>query len=211
MLKTGDQIPAFELASDSAGTVSNSALKGRRYVLYFYPRDDTPGCTREACAFRDNLPAFGDLGAPVFGVSADDTESHVKFADKFSLNFPLLADPERKLIDPLGLWGEKSFMGRSYMGVLRTTFIVDANGRIEKIWEDVKPVGHAEEVLAYLREAPATPPPVESAAPPARKPAAKAKPAAKKPAAKAKPAAKKPTAKAKPAAKAGTASKKTAR
>ena len=139
MLKVGDRAPKFTLESDSAGTVSSASLAGKRYVLYFYPRDDTPGCTKEACSFRDNLPLFGGLGVPVFGVSADDVKAHAKFTAKFSLTFPLLADPERKLIDP------------KYMGVFRATFVVGADGRIEHVWEKVSPENHAEEVLAYLK------------------------------------------------------------
>ena len=147
MLKVGDPAPKFTLESDSAGTVSSAGLAGKRYVLYFYPRDDTPGCTKEACSFRDNLPLFGGLGVPVFGVSADDVKAHTKF----SLNFPLLADPDRKLIDPMGVWGEKTFAGRTYMGIFRATFVVGADGRIEHVWEKVTPENHAEEVLAYLK------------------------------------------------------------
>jgi len=151
MLKIGDRAPTFTLESDSAGTISSASLAGKRYVLYFYPKDDTPGCTKEACSFRDNLPLFGGLGVPVFGVSADDVKAHAKFTAKFSLTFPLLADPERKLIDPMGVWGEKSFMGKKYMGIFRATFVVGADGRIEHVWEKVSPENHAEEVLAYLK------------------------------------------------------------
>lgn len=151
MLKVGDRVPAFSLESDTAGTVSSAGLKGKRYVLYFYPKDDTPGCTKEACNFRDNLPLFVGLGVPVFGISADDTASHAKFTAKFSLNFPLLADPERKLIDPMGVWGEKSFMGRKYLGVFRTTFVVNADGVIERVWDKVSVDAHAAEVLAWLK------------------------------------------------------------
>ena len=166
MLTAGDRVPSFTLESDTAGTISSAGLAGKRYVLYFYPRDDTPGCTKEACSFRDNLPLFGNLGVPVFGVSADDVKAHAKFTAKFSLNFPLLADPERKLIEPMGVWGEKSFMGKKYMGITRATFVVAPDGRIEHVWEKVTPENHAEEVLAYLKgEAP----PVESKKPATRK------------------------------------------
>ncbi len=150
MLKVGDTIPDFILDSDSAGSVSAASLKGKRFVLYFYPKDDTPGCTTEACSFRDNLPKFGKLDVPVFGISPQDAKSHNKFRGKFSLNFPLLADVDHKVADAFGLWVKKKFMGREYMGVQRSTFIVGADGRIEKVWEQVKPEGHAEEVLAAL-------------------------------------------------------------
>ena len=175
MLKPGDAVPAFSLPASDGRTISAAGLRGQRSVLYFYPKDDTPGCTKEACSFRDNLPAFGGMGVPVFGVSADSEAAHRKFVAKYGLNFPLLADPDRKLIEPIGAWVEKSMYGRSYMGIARCTFIVGADGRIERVWEKVSPEGHAAEVLAALggKAAAATP-----AA--AKKPAAKAKPAAKK-------------------------------
>ncbi|MFN9739603.1 MAG: peroxiredoxin [Pseudomonadota bacterium] len=175
MRKPGDAVPAFSLPASDGRTVSDVGLRGQRYVLYFYPKDDTPGCTKEACSFRDNLPAFGGMGVPVFGVSADSEAAHRKFVAKYGLNFPLLADPDRKLIEPIGAWVEKSMYGRSYMGIARCTFIVGADGRIERVWEKVSPEGHAAAGLAALggKAAPATP-----AA--AKKPAAKAKPAAKK-------------------------------
>jgi len=153
MLKVGDAVPKFVLESDSVGTVKASELKGKRYVLYFYPKDDTPGCTTEACSFRDNLPKFGDLGVPVYGVSADDVKKHGKFTQKFALNFPLLADPEHQLIEPMGVWVEKSMYGRKYMGIARATFIVGPTGKVEQVWEKVTPKGHAEEVLAWLKTA----------------------------------------------------------
>ncbi len=151
MLKVGDAIPKFALESDTAGLVKASDLKGIRYVLYFYPKDDTPGCTIEACSFRDHLPKFSDLSVPVYGVSADNVKKHGKFTQKFSLNFPLLSDPERQLIEPMGVWVEKSMYGKKYMGVARSTFVVNAHGKIEQVWEKVKPEGHAEEVLGYLK------------------------------------------------------------
>lgn len=154
MLKVGDSIPEFKLQSDTAGEISSQALKGSRYVLYFYPKDDTPGCTIEACEFRDNLPKFGKLNVPVFGISPQDTGSHNKFRHKFSLNFPLLVDEDHKLADALGLWVKKKFMGREYMGVQRNTYLVGADGKIERIWEQVKPEGHAEEVLLALADTP---------------------------------------------------------
>lgn len=151
MLQVGDVVPDFSLESDSGATVSSAALRGKRYVMYFYPKDDTPGCTKEACSFRDGLPHFEKLDVPVFGVSADDAKAHGKFAKKFQLNFPLLIDPDKTLLGYFGVWSEKSMYGRVYMGVLRATFVVDADGKVEKLWPKVKPEGHADEVLAYLR------------------------------------------------------------
>ena len=151
MLKIGESIPQFKLQSDIAGEVSSSDLKGKRFVLYFYPRDDTPGCTTEACQFRDNMPKFKQLNVPVFGVSADDVKSHGKFVSKFSLNFPLLADPDHATIESFGAWVEKSMYGKKYMGIQRATFVIDAEGKVEQVWEKVKPEGHAEEVMAYLQ------------------------------------------------------------
>lgn len=219
MRRTGDRVPDFDLATDRGDRVSSTALRGRRFVLYFYPKDDTPGCTREACSFRDNLPAFEGAGVPVYGVSADDTAAHARFVHKHRLNFPLLADPDRQLIQAMGVWVEKSLYGRRYFGIARATFVISAEGRIEKVWEKVSPDGHGPEVLAYLRgEAlPAKPAPAPVArialmAKVAVKPAAPAKkavpkkPAAKKPApAKATPKRKPPTAR--PAKKKTTARK----
>jgi peroxiredoxin Q/BCP len=150
MLNVGDKIPDFNLQNDDGVSVSAASLLGQRYVLYFYPKDDTPGCTTEACNFRDNLPKFGKLGVPVFGVSPQDAKSHGKFRNKFSLNFPLLVDTDHKLADSLGLWVKKKFMGREYMGVQRSTLLVGPDGVIQKVWEQVKPEGHAEEVLTAL-------------------------------------------------------------
>lgn len=150
MLKPGATVPDFSLTASDGRNVSARSLRGQRFVLYFYPKDDTPGCTREACAFRDNLPAFGKLGVPVFGVSADSEAAHRKFVLKYGLNFPLLADPERTLIEAIGAWVEKSMYGRKYMGIARCTFVVGADGRIETVWDKVAPDVHAGEVLAYL-------------------------------------------------------------
>ena len=169
MLKAGDVAPSFSLVGDGGRVVESATLKGQRHVIYFYPKDDTPGCTREACAFRDNLPAFAKLGVPVFGVSADETKAHDKFVHKYSLNFPLLSDPEHKLLDKYGVWVEKSMYGRKYFGIQRSTFVIDAKGRIENVWEKVSPDSHAGEVMAYLK----------GDAQPAKKVVAK-KPAAKK-------------------------------
>ncbi len=149
MLKVGDKAPSFKLQSEH-GEVKSSDLKGKRYVVYFYPADDTPGCTKEACSFRDNLPKFTGADVPIFGISPQDVKSKSKFAAKYSLNFPLLADPDHAVAEAFGAWGEKSMYGKKYMGILRSTFVVGANGKIEHVWEKVKPEGHAEEVLAYL-------------------------------------------------------------
>jgi peroxiredoxin Q/BCP len=150
MLKAGDRVPDFQLPADNGRTISSAELAGKRYLLYFYPKDDTPGCTVEACSFRDNLPAFDKLGIAVFGVSADDAMSHQKFARKHALNFPLIADPNHQLIGPMGVWVEKSMYGKKYMGIQRSTFLVGADGTIEKVWETVKPLTHTKEVLDYL-------------------------------------------------------------
>lgn len=151
MLKIGDAIPKFSLKSNTGETISNDSLKGKRYVLYFYPKDDTPGCTKEACSFRDNLPDFSALNVAVFGVSADDENKHAKFVGKYDLNFPLLADPDHAFIDACGLWVEKSMYGKKYMGIHRGTYVVDAKGKVEQLWEKVKPETHAADVLKYLK------------------------------------------------------------
>lgn len=150
MLKVGDSAPDFHLNNEDGKTISNAGLEGRRFVLYFYPKDDTPGCTKEACSFRDNLPAFDKLKVPVFGISADDEKAHGKFVKKYNLNFSLLADPDHRTCDDFGTWVEKSMYGRKYFGIQRATFVIGANGKIERVWEKVSPEGHAEEVLAYL-------------------------------------------------------------
>jgi thioredoxin-dependent peroxiredoxin len=172
MLKVGDPVPEFAFSSEAFGSVSAASLRGKRYVMYFYPKDDTPGCTREACAFRDNLPRFSGIGIKVFGVSADDEKSHLRFARKHSLNFKLIPDPDHQICEAFGTWVEKSMYGRSYMGVARSTFVIGSDGRVEKIWEKVAPDGHAEEVFAWLNGDP-IPVPVKPA--PSAKPAAPAK------------------------------------
>lgn len=145
MLKEGQTFPSFEL-EDQNGVIHRSAdLAGKSFVIYFYPKDDTPGCTQEACEFRDGLGQFP--GTKVFGVSPDTAKSHAKFAKKYELNFPLLSDPDKTLIEACGLWVEKSMYGKTYMGVDRTTFFVDQKGIIQKIWTKVKPKDHAAEVL----------------------------------------------------------------
>ncbi|HWA82549.1 MAG TPA: thioredoxin-dependent thiol peroxidase [Fimbriimonadaceae bacterium] len=148
MLKEGDSFPEFSLSDQDGKTVTNADLKGHKSVIYFYPKDDTPGCTVEACEFRDAAPSYP--GAKVYGVSPDSAKSHTKFIKKFDLNFPLLADTEHKLAEACGIWVEKSMYGRTYMGVERTTYLLDEEGRVTKIWRKVTPKGHAEEVRAAL-------------------------------------------------------------
>ena len=149
-LKEGDVAPAFTVATNGGGRISLADFKGKNVVLYFYPRDDTPGCTKEACAFRDHFAEFKKRGAVVFGVSVDTVKSHDKFVKKFKLPFTLLADEDKKIVEAYGVWGEKSFMGREYLGIARVTFLIGPDGRIKKIWPTVKPEEHAEEVLAEL-------------------------------------------------------------
>ncbi|MCU0786033.1 MAG: thioredoxin-dependent thiol peroxidase [Verrucomicrobia bacterium] len=149
-LKEGDLAPAFSAATNSGGNVSLADFKGRHVILYFYPRDDTPGCTKEACAFRDHFAEFRKKGAVVLGVSVDPVKAHDKFVAKYKLPFTLLADEDKKIVQAYGVWAQKSFMGRKYMGTNRITFLIGPDGRIKKIWPKVKPDQHAEEVLAVL-------------------------------------------------------------
>jgi len=152
MLKEGDRAPAFTAATDTGENLSLSSLRGRSVVLYFYPKDDTSGCTVEACEFRDALPRFEGLDATVLGVSPDSVKSHQKFKKKFNLPFALIADPDHSIAESYGVWGEKMMFGRKYMGVLRTTFVIGGDGRIARIFRSVKPEGHAEEVARALSE-----------------------------------------------------------
>ncbi len=147
----GDKAPAFKLADENGKPVALSDFKGKKVVLYFYPKDSTPGCTTEACDFRDNLNRIAKTGAVVLGVSADSAESHRKFKEKQGLNFPLLSDPDRKAIEAYGVWQEKSLYGRKFMGIVRSTFIIDGNGSIAKVFPKVKVAGHVDEVLAALK------------------------------------------------------------
>ncbi len=149
-LKEGDKAPEFTALSSGGGTVSLADFRGKPVVLYFYPRDDTPGCTVEACSFRDEHTQLQKKGAVVLGVSTDPLKSHDKFAAKFNLPFPLLVDEDRKIVQAYGVWGEKTFMGRKFDGVHRVTFLIGPDGAIRKIWPKVKPDGHAAEVLAAL-------------------------------------------------------------
>ncbi|MDB6015606.1 MAG: peroxiredoxin [Pedosphaera sp.] len=149
-LKVGDKAPAFTVATNGGGKISLADYKGQNVILYFYPKDDTPGCTKEACAFRDYFADFKKKGAVVFGVSTDPVKSHDKFVEKFKLPFTLLADEDKKIVADYGVWGEKSFMGRKYMGTHRVTFLIGPDGKIKKIWPTVKPEEHAAEVLAAI-------------------------------------------------------------
>lgn len=150
MLTAGDTAPPFELPIDGGGTLASSDLAGKPYVVYFYPRDNTPGCTTEACAFRDAHGRVLAAGAAVVGVSPDTVRKHDGFKAKFELPFPLVADTERTLHEAYGTWGLKKFMGREYMGTIRATFLVGADGIIARAWPKVRVKGHAEEVVAAL-------------------------------------------------------------
>ena len=151
-LKEGDKAPDFAVNDGEGQTVRLKDLKGKKFVLYFYPKDDTPGCTKEACSFRDSFSKFKRRGIEVFGVSLDSEKSHQKFTEKYSLPFRLLADTDRKLSESFGTYGQKKFMGREYMGNHRMTFLIDEKGKIKKVFEKVKPEDHAEEVLAAFGE-----------------------------------------------------------
>ena len=150
MISEGTPAPDFELTSDSGESVKLSALRGRPVVLYFYPKDDTPGCTTQACGIRDAYGEFEQAGAVVLGISPDDERSHEKFRSKYDLPFTLLADTEHAVAEQYGVWGEKTYMGKSYMGVSRSTFVIDADGNVSRVMHDVKPATHADEVLAAL-------------------------------------------------------------
>jgi peroxiredoxin Q/BCP len=149
-LEPGKKAPAFELESSQGGKISLASLAGKTVVLYFYPRDSTPGCTVEAEGFRDALPKLAKKGAVVLGVSKDSIASHCKFADKYRLSFPLLSDPEGKIIEAYGAWGEKNMYGKKMMGIVRTTVIIGPDGKVQKVFPKVKAAGHADEVLAAL-------------------------------------------------------------
>ncbi len=151
VLKAGDRAPAFALPADTGETISLGALQGKPVVLYFYPKDDTSGCTTQACEFRDSWREVRQSGAVVLGVSPDGVTSHQKFRRKYDLPFPLLADQDHAVAEAYGAWGEKSMYGRKYQGILRTTFVIGADGRILKVFEKVKPRGHAAQVLDTLR------------------------------------------------------------
>ena len=148
MLKVGDKAPDFRLKTDDGKEVSLSDFKGKRVVVYFYPKASTPGCTIEACDFRDARPKFDKEDAVVLGVSADPEKALAKFKANQKLNFPLLSDPDHKMIESYGVWRMKKFMGRSFKGIVRSTFLIGPDGKVEQIWDGVKVKGHAAEVLA---------------------------------------------------------------
>ena len=149
-LKEGDKAPDFSAATNGGGHASLADFKGKNVILYFYPRDNTPGCNKEACAFRERFTDFKKKGAVVLGVSTDSAKSHDKFVEKFKLPFTLLADEDKKIVEAYGVWGPKTFMGLKYVGTYRVTFLIGPDGRIKKIWATVKPAEHAAEVLAAL-------------------------------------------------------------
>lgn len=149
-LKEGDQAPLFAAETQTGERISLDDFRGRNVLLFFYPRDDTPGCTKEACGFRDHFSELQKSGVVVLGVSADTVKSHAKFARKYSLPFPLLADTDQKIVRDYGVWGEKLFMGRRFMGIHRVSFLIGPDGRIRRIWPKVKPDVHASEVLQAL-------------------------------------------------------------
>ena len=150
-VEVGSKAPDFTLPTDGGGEVSLKALKGKPVVLYFYPKDDTSGCTAEACAFRDTLPDFSKVKAQVIGISRDSVASHDKFKQKYKLPFPLASDADGKVCEAYGVWVEKSMYGRKYMGIKRATFLIDAKGVVRGVWRKVKVPGHAEEVLEAAR------------------------------------------------------------
>jgi peroxiredoxin Q/BCP len=150
VIEEGQNAPDFELTSDTGETVRLSSLRGRPVVLYFYPKDDTPGCTTQACGIRDAFGEFERAGAVVLGVSPDDERSHVKFRNKYELPFTLLADTDHAVAEQYGAWGEQSYLGRTYFGVSRSTFVIDGDGTVKKIFRKVKPATHADDVLAAL-------------------------------------------------------------
>ncbi|HMO97029.1 MAG TPA: thioredoxin-dependent thiol peroxidase [Tepidiformaceae bacterium] len=147
----GADAPDFTLPDQNGDAVALADLRGKWVVLYFYPRDDTPGCTREACNFRDNHRAIQEAGAVVLGVSGDSTASHAKFAQKYSLPFPLLADDGNQVARAYGAWGEKKNYGKTYEGIIRSTMVIGPDGKIAKVWKSVKPDAHGEQVLEWLK------------------------------------------------------------
>jgi len=150
LLAVGDKAPDFRTTDQDGEELSLKDLRGKKVVLYFYPKDDTPGCTKEACSFRDGFSKFRKKKVEVLGVSADDEKSHKKFAAKFDLPFRLLADTDKQIVQAYGVWGEKSLYGRKFMGIHRVTYVIDEKGRIAAVWPKVKPDGHAEEILAAI-------------------------------------------------------------
>ena len=151
LIDEGKKAPAFSLKDQDGKTHKLAEYAGRPVVLYFYPKDDTPGCTKETCDFRDKLPRFKSSKAAVFGLSILDEKSKAKFAKKFDVNFPLLADPEHETAEKYGVWQKKSFMGRAFMGIVRTTYLINADGKVVRRWDKVNVDGHADEVLAAVQ------------------------------------------------------------
>jgi thioredoxin-dependent peroxiredoxin len=151
LLQAGQKAPGFTAKDQDGKDVSLADYLGKKVILYFYPKDDTPGCTKEACAFRDNLPNFIKTGIEVLGVSVDSEKSHKKFADKFQLPFRLVSDEDKSIVESYGVWGKKKFMGREYMGTNRVTYLIDEKGSIEQVWPKVKPETHANEILDWLQ------------------------------------------------------------
>lgn len=151
-IQPGEPAPDFELRDENGKLRRLSEYRGKPVVLYFYPKDDTPGCTKEACSFRDDYSAYENSGVTILGVSPDSPKSHTKFKQKYQIPFTLLADEGHKVSEEYGVWGKKKMMGREYDGILRTTFIIDENGKIKRVFENVKPANHSEEILANLKE-----------------------------------------------------------
>ena len=152
LLEVGAKAPDFKTVDQNGKKISLSDYKGKRVVLYFYPKDDTPGCTKEACAFRDNFPDFRKLKVDILGVSVDDEKSHKKFADKYELPFTLLVDTDKKIVESYGVWGEKSLYGKKYMGTNRVTYLIDETGHISAVYPKVKPESHVEELLNAMKK-----------------------------------------------------------
>ena len=150
MVAVGEPAPDFALPADDGRVLSLKDFRGKKVVLYFYPKDDTPGCTKEACSFRDNLARVTSKGAVVLGVSRDDSKSHVRFKGKYDLNFPLLSDNDGRVTGAYGVWKKKNLYGREFFGIERTTFLIDERGKVAKIWPRVRVEGHTDEVLAAL-------------------------------------------------------------
>lgn len=150
VLNVGEEAPDFTLNETGGGSRSLHELRGKNIILFFYPKDDTPGCTKEACGFRDSYAEYTGVNAELLGISPDDVRSHDKFAAKYNLPFPLLADTDHQVAQAYGAWGQKSRYGRKYMGMIRMTYLIDPEGKVKHVWPVVKPVGHSQEVLAAL-------------------------------------------------------------
>ena len=149
-LSPGDTAPDFTFPESGGGTRSLHDLRGKKVILFFYPKDDTSGCTKEACGFRDSYEEYRGVNAEILGISPDDVKSHDKFAAKYKLPFPLLADVDHQVSEAYGAWGQKSLYGRKYMGMIRTTYLIDGDGKVQKVWAKVKPAEHSREVLSAV-------------------------------------------------------------